>query len=625
MPAICVRLGIAVTLLGLLTTLAEGAKPAEERARREALQAQTDRVAKVLRGESLGSTLDRSRSLDALLSEDHVSDAARWQAGYVRQGDRWVQYNKIDFPSQYEAVRQEYVEQRGKFWGNDEEHLALARWCAEKGLADQARAHLMTVLLNHPDHPDLRRLLGYQRVGGEWMNAADYAAAERAFAALQTNLQTWGPEVIRIREGLMSGNPLRTQQAKTALSKLTSVDAVSALDAYLLPYNELCARECIDQLAQIEHRESTLSLCRAALYCPWREIAERAVTELKRRPLDDYVPALLAGARTNHSVAMQLYWQDPLVSRRGFMTLVDVSATSESFTEVNQRVHRIGLQFIPIPRFPAAVLNIPRVFSRAGTFNGFDSHFQREILQETSFVEIVNFRVTTLDSARGMLRGLEAQEEIDLDYNNRVALLISRMTPGNEFSSIDDLWSWWNQSMELGIDRDSKIQRSQVVEVAEDTLAFVIGSCFTADTPVWSEYGPRPIASLRVGDRVLSKDVESGELTYRSIVRTTYRETERPLTRLTLAGEPITATGGHLFWVSGTGWVRARDLKPGQLVHTVTGTVRVDAVEEVPTEPTFNLVVDGFHTYFVGDGKALCHDVSLASPTDAVVPGLIER
>ena len=46
---------------------------------------------------------------------------------------------------------------------------------------------------------------------------------------------------------------------------------------------------------------------------------------------------------------------------------------------------------------------------------------------------------------------------------------------------------------------------------------------------------------------------------------------------------------------------------------------------ESPEQETFNLVVDGFHTYFVGMSQVLVHDVSITSPTDAIVPGLLDR
>jgi hypothetical protein len=40
------------------------------------------------------------------------------------------------------------------------------------------------------------------------------------------------------------------------------------------------------------------------------------------------------------------------------------------------------------------------------------------------------------------------------------------------------------------------------------------------------------------------------------------------------------------------------------------------------TEPAYNLVVEGFHSYFAGKGKYLTHDNTIRRPTDRVVPGL---
>src|SRR5690606_39833977 len=95
-------------------------------------------------------------------------------------------------------------------------------------------------------------------------------------------------------------------------------------------------------------------------------------------------------------------------------------------------------------------------------------------------------------------------------------------------------------------------------------------SCFPAGTPVWTLNGLRPIEDVRIGDLVLSQDVESGELAYRPVIGAT----KRPPTSLVRieAGqsERIDATGGHLFWVAGEGWVRARQLHSGQLLHTPT-------------------------------------------------------
>lgn len=91
---------------------------------------------------------------------------------------------------------------------------------------------------------------------------------------------------------------------------------------------------------------------------------------------------------------------------------------------------------------------------------------------------------------------------------------------------------------------------------------------------------------------------------------------------VTTPGGTVRGTGGHTFWVVGEGWIKLRDVKPGQRFHTVTGAVKIERLEKTGKAKTYNLVVDASHTYFVGKDLLLSHDVTFAEPTDAVVPGL---
>ena len=68
------------------------------------------------------------------------------------------------------------------------------------------------------------------------------------------------------------------------------------------------------------------------------------------------------------------------------------------------------------------------------------------------------------------------------------------------------------------------------------------------------------IETIKVGDRVLAQDIDTGELAYKPVLRTTVRPA-KPLVRLQIGDEAIVATGGHRFWVSGEGWTKSRDLK----------------------------------------------------------------
>jgi hypothetical protein len=147
-------------------------------------------------------------------------------------------------------------------------------------------------------------------------------------------------------------------------------------------------------------------------------------------------------------------------------------------------------------------------------------------------------------------------------------------------------------------------------------------SCFAAGTPVWTSAGPKKIETLAVGDRVLAQDVETGELAYKPVLLTTVRAASK-LLKVTAGSDAILTTRGHPFWVSGRGWLMAKELEAGMMLHTPSGCVSVAKVEPGDSEQTYNLVTADFGTYFVGHEKVLVHDVRPAPPTIAVVPGLV--
>lgn len=145
------------------------------------------------------------------------------------------------------------------------------------------------------------------------------------------------------------------------------------------------------------------------------------------------------------------------------------------------------------------------------------------------------------------------------------------------------------------------------------------GSCFVAGTPVWAERGLVPIESLVEGDRVLSRDPESQAIAYRAVVTRFVRD-DRPITNLTLtteggAIEHVRTTEEHPFSAVGRGFVPAGELAPGDRIETSLGTARVDALfTEATPERVYNVEVDAFHTYFVGQTAAWVHNTCSQPP-----------
>ena len=205
-------------------------------------------------------------------------------------------------------------------------------------------------------------------------------------------------------------------------------------------------------------------------------------------------------------------------------------------------------------------------------------------------------------------------------------------------------WSWWDNENGVAFNggKQTGYRYFQDVRMYQDlrppTLSSGDGSsgsgsssgfsqveCFVAGTPVWTIAGAVDIENIRVGDLVLSQDPNTGELAFQPVLQTSQRPPER-LVKVRLAtgyGDTLEGSGGHPLWVAGDGWVKLRDLQSGMVLHGVDGTTMVSDVEPGSTQRTYNLIVDNFHTYLVGERRLLCHDNTPRRPTSAIVPGLM--
>jgi len=148
-------------------------------------------------------------------------------------------------------------------------------------------------------------------------------------------------------------------------------------------------------------------------------------------------------------------------------------------------------------------------------------------------------------------------------------------------------------------------------------------SCFGAGTPVRTIDGLHPIESVRIGDQVLSQNPKTGALKYQPVV-TVYHNPPNATLRIELDKDSIVLTGIHRLWKAGQGWVMARELKAGDALRALGGTVVIKSIGEERKQPVFNLQVADAESFFVGPTGVLAHDNSPINPTpnafDAVIP-----
>ena len=137
------------------------------------------------------------------------------------------------------------------------------------------------------------------------------------------------------------------------------------------------------------------------------------------------------------------------------------------------------------------------------------------------------------------------------------------------------------------------------------------GSCFVAGTEVATPHGPIAIEAIRPGQTVLTWDLEGERLVTGTVLACMVREVAGTL-ELTVGGETIRTTSEHPFWVPGSGWLTASDLRPGTRLLSGSGArLTVDAMRRIDGAATvYNMEVGGLHTYLVSAARVLVHNKS---------------
>jgi hypothetical protein len=237
--------------------------------------------------------------------------------------------------------------------------------------------------------------------------------------------------------------------------------------------------------------------------------------------------------------------------------------------------------------------------------------------------ELFGRQVAALRDAAQSLNLQAAANNANAQSNNRrIAEVLRQATDQQLGDEPQPWWDWWqdyNQKWWPQVSQYVYGQQQRYYPTPQ-----VRHSCFVAGTLVRTELGLTPIETIRQGDRVLSQDQDTGELAYKIVSATTVRPPGK-LVRIRVGDESTTATLGHPFWVSGTGWRMAKELQSGDLLHCLGGSLPIDSIEQLPDEQrAYNLVVNDFNTYFVGQQGLLVHDNEFRKPTRAIVPGLLE-
>lgn len=555
-------------------------------------------VQAALEAEERGDESARERLLAEALRVDPDYPPARWHAGQVRVGGRWQDVAEVERQSQRNAKLAQYRELRAQFAGSPEGSLALARWCRRQGLDDAARAHWLQVLEASPRSAEALRALDAQWHRGQLVSRESAQARQRSEQAERRSLAEWKSKLDAWRQSIERGAPPERRQAREELSAVRDELAVPALVASLPQGNLDVALAKVEALSKIESSAATdalLGIVTASRSPALRTAASRALNDRPR----DYVVVRLMQAMAFPIETTASIEFTPLGFHLRHTLAQDSVAGEREVTYHTQFEQRFRPVIAEPGRTPVTLARIKAAQATAANYAGWAAErTEQRVRQWNDYVA---------------------------ERNDALAATLKQVTGQSLGANPRAWWNWWyGQTADY---RPSPETRSDVYEYWNYTHLVPVrtpGSCFAAGTLVQTLTGPQAIETIEPGDQVLSQDPLSGELDYATVLSTTLRP-NGAMVRLSIGGEEVLATEVHPFWVTGQGWKIARSLAPGDRLHTLGGAVGVDDIEPAGEHDAYNLVVEGAHTYFVGQARTLVHDVTLEAPTDATIPGLASR
>jgi hypothetical protein len=611
--------------------------PAETMAREEVLAA--------LRAEAAGDNERRAELLARAAATAPDLAEANWHLARVRANNAWKPVGEHVAQAVADASLAKYREIRDKASDNPQALENLARWCLRAGLADRARLHFAK-LLAHP-HSDLNakkeavKQLDLVPIAGGWATREEIAARSAAEKSMQSALAKWAPQLRKLQLVIDSDDFERRDKSIADFHKLDDPAIIVVLEAFISEGGDRFQEEAIKRLASFPHYEATVALVRYAVLSPYA-LARRAAAEaLRDRPRHEFVPLLVGALQSPLKSQFQVRW-DPsgrLVYDRavlqegttGNLLLLTHQLSVPNF--VTSTTAKTTTKFVPRSQPESKKVDVTvRGLSPVEAFAAERQAVVTRALADQAAAELANSQMEA-----GNQRAFEALERSTGEQLPRVPA---------------DWWQWWQDYNQYAWPKPTyhmyqwsaqRYTAHQFVNVNTSGTQHApaprsgrppapgalnqqwrpIPSCFVAGTPIRTETGPLPVEAIRPGDRVLSQDQNTGELAYKVVLRTTVRPPSR-LTHVYAGSERITTTLGHPFWVNGHGWKMAKELAAGDLLHSIGGAVRVEKVEPAGEDKAYNLVIDDFNTYFVGEAGLLVHDNEFRKPTRAIVPGLVE-
>jgi hypothetical protein len=643
------RTCIGVAVLGIVVLSAATVRAEETPSHKPAVNPSkkaeaSDLVQAALRAEASGDRQSRGELLREALKKSPGSPLAHWSAGQVRQGEKWASLDEAQRKAAADKRLAMYQKLREQQADAPEALHDLAVWCRGHGLPAESRVHWLQLLERQPEDAEALRALNARWYRGQLVTEAQFKQAMNPRQHVQTvcldgtdqkRPEHWTSKVIKWQRELRENETAVKKSLCDVVAATKEPLTIHGLGTVLIngsyrkqdrdSFRKL-SLALVDALDQSEKPWAMAELTWQAVRHPTPAVRDAATAALKKRPKEFYVPWLVSHMETPIRTYIVIK-ASPLGG--GFM--VDQTLDQEGLDAIYRDVRQSSID----SRYVIGAL-------RSGATCD-------------QFQVAVRLRLLWGDAnkcADSQQKQVERANVQIASVNKRIARVLAKTTDEN-FGDDPIAWQkWWTtyccNYFELEPEAPASISyqdqpqpETKQPEITDKPIVMrqyirhvTLVSCFPGNTTVWTLTGPAPIADVKPGDRVLTQQPFTGELSYQPVLQVTRRK-PTSLIEIGLGSETIRATRGHPFWVCGKGWKMAKELEVGQWLHGVDGPVRVDRLEQLPAanpddagadhkpanDLLCNLVLEERHNYFVGRQRVLAHDNTFF-PSDGPVPAV---
>ena len=610
----------------------------------------------------------------SLLKSTTSEQLAHWYAGKVLVKGQWLTLEEAQDQASSDKQLTAYRTKRARSTDCLADHERLARWCKKHKLDELAKVHWHHVLrFDRENRPALKelQLTWHQGMLLTFAEAKSYQERERTWLKQK---KEWLAKVKQLRRDIEEGKVEEEVAARQALREIREPAAVPALlEEFAEPAGTEQQtlnrqKELLAVLGGINSPRAVETLTQFAVESTSKPIRYMALDQLKSKPLEDYVPALLAGMAMPIESSVSINTSGNRVV--GSYSYSQEKPGGSEYTENRHSYQTVpGSRYQPVRLYRRGRYVAPKTIKgktrkvpiNPGHGRGFVDRqisgicsngnpysitvrrreYGADYLKTVKTPDVkvpggysaqyagVGFAedpafASRQNAARGKLREQLLRDQRKLDdhnwatqlQNERIAEVLSEVS-GETLAAHPKLWwDWWSDFLDGHPDVATVGTRQQL----NRALLNKRQRGLARGTWVWTRQGQRAVETVLPGDYVLAQDPRTGELAYKVVLAVSTPQMLM-VSKVDMGETELHCAPGHVVWATGTGWQRISKLSLGQSLHGTTTEAQVTGVGAAFKIDSYDLTVDGFHTFFVGVQGLLVHDSTPIAPAHVALPG----